>query len=48
MLGAVAHPIAMENAVDDVKAMARWITTSNAAAGVALAIDRCARELWSG
>ena len=40
MLRAVALPIAMGNASDEVKALCRWETDSNAEDGVAHAIDR--------
>jgi Cof subfamily protein (haloacid dehalogenase superfamily) len=46
MLAFAGHPIAMGNATGAVKAVAEWTTTTNAEAGVAVAIARCAEGVW--
>ena len=44
MLRAVALPIAMGNATEEVKALCRRVTLTNAQDGVAAAIDRILAE----
>ncbi|MCB9992089.1 MAG: HAD family hydrolase [Hyphomicrobiaceae bacterium] len=46
MIAAAGHGVAMGNAIPAVKAAAAFCTATNADAGVSLAIERLAKDLW--
>jgi Cof subfamily protein (haloacid dehalogenase superfamily) len=46
MFAAAGLTIAMGNGIEEIKATANWVTSTNNEAGVAAALSRCRRELW--